>query len=764
MPVMIERGFAPLRIRVQPREDAELVIEPLLTAADSPVPAPDRAAAGDPADRTILPVSGFTQYLESVSEQRRPFLIFDQFEELVTLFDTRPAQKLQRRVTALIADLLHGPLRVKLLLAFRDDYLGKVKELLADCPELVDQALRLAPPSVRALPTIISGPFDRYPGHFAHPMPPALREKLVDALRTRFGAGEVSLSEVQTVCLRLWQSDTPEALLEQRGVQGLLEDYLGEAIDQMPQQLQGAAIALLSQMITDAGTRNVISAADLFQRVHEDESRHTPAVLRQALERLSQSRLVRRERRRDLDLYEITTEFLVPWISLRREEHRQRRERRRLVLVGSIAVALVLVAAGIAALAIWALAQRHHAQTEAAHAQTEATDALAADANSALGVNPAAALVISLAALAPYRAGPSSPTSALAATVQSLANAQSQGLTGILQRTSTPVHTVAFSPDGATLADATKTEVQLWDTANHTRLASLSTGSGNPVTGLAFSRSGATLAAATKDGAQLWDSANDRRLALLRTGSGDRVYSVAFSPDGRTLAAATDNGTVQLWNTASHTMLRSLLTGAQYPVNGVAFSPDGRTLAAATASGTVRLWDTDDDTVVTSLSAGRGNTVYSVAFSPNGRTLAAATLLGTVQLWDIARRKLLTSLPTGSGSAVTGVAFSRDGHTLAAGMNATVQLWDTATRTRLASFSAGSGNSVDGVAFSPDGGTLAAATHSGAGVCGTPLTAPRSQPARETPSPAWRSVQTAVRSPLPPTAGRCVCGTPPTTP
>ena len=184
-----------------------------------------------------------------------------------------------------------------------------------------------------------------------------MREKLIDALADRFGTGEVSLSEVQTVCLRLWQSDTPEALLEQRGVQGLLEDYLGEAIDQMPPQLQGAAIALLAQMITDAGTRNVISAADLFQRVREHEGRQTPAVLEQALERLSQSRLVRRERRRDLDLYEITTEFLVPWISRRREQHRRRRERSRLIVVGAIAAALVLVAAGVAGLAIWALAQ-----------------------------------------------------------------------------------------------------------------------------------------------------------------------------------------------------------------------------------------------------------------------------------------------------------------------------------------------------------------------------------------------------------------------
>jgi len=176
----------------------------------------------------------------------------------------------------------------------------------------------------------------------------------VTVLAARFGAGDISLSEVQTVCLRLWQSDNPSALLAEKGPQGLLEDYLGEALDGMPAQQRPAAIALLAQMVTSAGTRNVISAGDLVQRVQEQEGGDiTPSLLEQALESLSQSRLVRRERRRDLDLYEIASEFLVPWITRRRDEFRQwqdrRRERRlRLILVSVLAV--ILLTAGDVAL------------------------------------------------------------------------------------------------------------------------------------------------------------------------------------------------------------------------------------------------------------------------------------------------------------------------------------------------------------------------------------------------------------------------------
>ena len=168
--------------------------------------------------------------VRAACERDRPLLIFDQFEEIVTLFDEAGARDAQRRLAGLLIRLLRGSLPVKVLFSFREDYLGKVKDLLSDCPELVDQALRIAPPSVGALPAIIRGPFDCYPGHFARQLSPGIADQLVTALAERFGADDISLSEVQTVCLRLWQSDNPEALLAEKGPKGLLEDYLGETL------------------------------------------------------------------------------------------------------------------------------------------------------------------------------------------------------------------------------------------------------------------------------------------------------------------------------------------------------------------------------------------------------------------------------------------------------------------------------------------------------------------------------------------------------
>ena len=95
---------------------------------------------------------------------------------------------------------------MKLLFAFREDYLGRVKQLLAARPELVDQALRLGPPPADALGDDHPRPVRALSRATSeNELDGALAERLQAALADRFGTGEVSLSEVQTVCLRLWR-------------------------------------------------------------------------------------------------------------------------------------------------------------------------------------------------------------------------------------------------------------------------------------------------------------------------------------------------------------------------------------------------------------------------------------------------------------------------------------------------------------------------------------------------------------------------------
>ena len=190
---------------------------------------------------------------------------------------------------------------------------------------------------------------------------------------------------------------------------------------------------------------------------------------------------------------------------------------------------------------------------------------------------------------------------------------------------------VAWSPDGTRLAVAGSIGIWLYDAHTGAEVARL-TGHRDWVSSVAFSPDGNTLASGSRDDTiRLWDVQTGEERSTIR-GHTENVLSVAFSPDGNTLASGSRDATIRLWDVQTGEE-RSTIRGHTENVLSVAFSPDGNTLASGSAGGTIRLWDVQTGEERSTLTGHRG-VVHSLAFSPDGNTLASGSGDGTILLWD----------------------------------------------------------------------------------------------------------------------------------
>jgi eukaryotic-like serine/threonine-protein kinase len=223
---------------------------------------------------------------------------------------------------------------------------------------------------------------------------------------------------------------------------------------------------------------------------------------------------------------------------------------------------------------------------------------------------------------------------------------------------------------------------------------------------IAFSPDGTTLASGSGDGTiGLWDTASGRQRLRLKPEPYAVVSAVAFTPDGKTLVSGGWDGLIRLWD-ADTGQLRATLSGQRGWIRALAVSSDGNTVASAGDAGEIIIWDLLGKQQRASFSGRRG-TVMSLAFSPDNTALASGVGWGIdgggIDLWNLKTGNLGfgVKIPQGAVS----VTFSPDGKTLASARWSEIQLRDSAIGQLVNTLKVQNGN-VLAVAFVPDGKTL----------------------------------------------------------
>ncbi len=276
------------------------------------------------------------------------------------------------------------------------------------------------------------------------------------------------------------------------------------------------------------------------------------------------------------------------------------------------------------------------------------------------------------------------------------------------------VNAIAFSPDGQSIATSSQdATIRLWNlqaSADLSQAIAFNSRSGvvndsvqlvghqGRVWSVAFSPDGQTLASSSEDQTiKLWDLSTDQCLKTL-TGHQGWVKSIAFSPNGKLLASGSFDHTIKVWDVETSACLRTL-SGHASTVTAIAFNPDGDALASSSYDQTLKLWNVKTGHCTRTLH-GHSNRVWSVAFNPTDQWLASGGDDHAAKLWALKTGQCIKTIK-GHTNSVMAIALSPNGQHLASGYeDQTVRLWNTSTEQCVQTLH-GHSNRVWSVAFNP---------------------------------------------------------------
>jgi len=625
-------------------------------------------------------------------------LVLDQAEEyfLYHSEDTGFTRELPELVT-------RAGLRVRVLLALRDDALAKLDRFKGSIPSLFSNYLRLDHLDRASARDAITKPIERHNELADESV--VIEPELIEAVlaqtargKVDFGqagrglaAGEADPSSVeapylQLVMERVWDEEHAvgskrlrlETLRKLGGAEAIVQAHLRRAVEELTADERDVAADVFRYLVTPSGTKIAHGSDDLAEYAAIDERRLLPV-----LSTLGRERILRTvdgagaEGARYEIFHDVLAEPVLAWRreqELERERHEAARRQRRLL---AVAMAALVALAAMTAVAIYALGQRSNARQESSHAHARA---LLAEALHQLDIDPQLSLLLGLEAA---KTDPTQQTQDVLS--QAIEASRMRGVRRVTNTAPIP------GPPGGRL-----------------RIAGRLLPRGE-IKAVARSPDGKVIATGHGDWTlRLWSAKTGKPLKVI-PGHKGHVDAVAFSPDGTMIATGSGDGTGRLWT--SDGKFIGPLIGHTGKVTAVAFNPQSNLVATASRDRTVRVWKISPGQIRGTLrvlpSLGqlplvlRGHTraVTRVRFTPDGSRIVTVSTDGTERTWDPEPEPLMHPIQGGERIRPSRVAEAAGKRATVDGDQVILDDLDTGESSRLV----GQFGTINGVGISPDG-------------------------------------------------------------
>jgi WD40 repeat protein len=732
-PVLRESDFLPLYLRLDHDPGAPPLVEQVKAALVAAFKEVGADAPAPRADETLWEYF-HRKDIDIWSSKNRlltPVLAFDQFEEIFTLGRADEVRRARgRSFLAELADLVENrppvSLRAKfdsgeldsgryafdkpscqVVLSLREDFLPDLEGLKGEMRSLLHSRMRLCRLSGTQALEIVTRPAP-------HLLAEGVAERIVEFVSGGRGGSAERLAELEVepallsvICRELNQrrrnlgQDTITPDLVSGNRREILTDFYERSVGDLPVPVREY---VEDHLLTKSGFRDNLALEMLLE---------APGVTRPLVDTLVSRRLLRIEDRLGVQRVELTHDVLADVIRASRDSRHERealeeakrqltvqkeREaatRRSLVrarLIASVAIVLMLLAAGSAVFG-WMNLRRarasEHLAVQSEAGETRLREEAQAQERAIRRRAYASDMNVAMQALRDGNRG-----HALTLINRQRPQAGQEDLRGWEWR-------------------------YLWKQTRSDATATLYRNANGEIGSVSVSHDGRLLAIGSyhPGGVTIVDLTDHRRIATLvpTEGQGRSAFSptdplLAFTSTDVSSSAAGAYGISRLhfWNCATHQMT------AEMPIegfcNGLAFSPDGRTLVTATVEN-ITLWRAPDGSKLAEFKVKQNMLATGTSLAISYELgLAAVELeggrIGVVSLHD--GRILWSALATNIGVGVSALAFSPDGKILATGAaysDPDIRLWDVASGSEIGRM-LGHQAWVSSLAFLPDGKRL----------------------------------------------------------